>query len=72
MQVALFSLLKHKEHFNSASQLLEEILPERAYVLDLSLVPDFNQLVASLDLNKLAVFCRVLALIVFDSGEVSD
>lgn len=69
--MTLFTLLKYKEHFNAASQLLEEIMPERAHVFDLSLVPDFTELVGRLDLNKLAVFCRVLALVVFDSGEVS-
>lgn len=64
--VFLFTLLSHDYVFENTMNLLEEILAVRRDTFCLSLVPDFFQLVQRLSARRLAHFCRVLALLLFE------
>jgi hypothetical protein len=67
--VFLFRLMRHPATFDEAISLTEEVLAFRAEVFSLVSVPDIEGLVAGLTKRQLAFFCRVLALLVFESDE---
>jgi hypothetical protein len=62
----LFILMKDTHTFETACQLAEEILSVRPSILDLRRIPNFQQLIAGFSPLQLSVFCRVLALLVFE------
>ena len=64
--VFLFTLLSHDFVFENTMNLLEEILAVRMETFCLSLVPDFYKLVGKFSTRRLAHFCRVLALLLFE------
>ncbi len=67
--VFLFSLLTDSSTFDIAVSLLEEILGAKEDTFDLSLVPGFHALVQSMSETHLGIFCRVLAMVVFESDD---
>lgn len=65
----LFTLLSDSKTFDGAIGLLEEILGAREDTYDLSLVPNFNSLVRGMSKSQLGIFCRVLAMVVFEPDD---
>ena len=61
-----FRLLAHDKTCLMACQFLEDLLQARRQVLNLQSVTHLRQLIQSLDDNKLANFCRVLAVTISD------
>ncbi|KAJ1437421.1 hypothetical protein B484DRAFT_416580 [Ochromonadaceae sp. CCMP2298] len=64
--VFFFTLLSHQSVFDNTMNLLEEVLASRDDTFQLSLVPDFHQLVRKFSARQLAHFCRVLSLLLFE------
>ncbi len=62
----LFSLASIPYVFDNAVTLLEELLATQSSTFLLDSVPQIAELLQSLDSRRLAHFCRVLALLVFD------
>eukprot|EP00299_Pterocystis_sp_00344_P000068 c10020_g1_i2.p1 GENE.c10020_g1_i2~~c10020_g1_i2.p1 ORF type:complete len:716 (-),score=154.44 c10020_g1_i2:7-2154(-) len=62
----VFELMKNKLVFEIAVGLQEEIMAYKSDTFDLTTVPQLKEFVLSLSPNRLAVFCRVLALVVFE------
>lgn len=67
--VFLFSLLGEAKTFDAAIGLLEEVLGAKTDTFDLSLVPEFNALVRGMSKGQLGIFCRVLAMVVFEPDD---
>lgn len=68
--VELFPLLRNSLTFDPAVILIEEFLAFRDRGVNLSRVPNFFELTASLSEYQLAKFCRVLALCIFESEDL--
>ncbi|OQS00586.1 hypothetical protein THRCLA_05916, partial [Thraustotheca clavata] len=66
LTIVLFQLMGNGLFFEHAAGLAEEILSTRVDSFDLSLVPNFQDIVQSFSTRQLAFFCRILALIVFE------
>lgn len=64
--VFLFTMLSHNFVFDNTMNLLEEIFAVRKDTFCLSQVPKFFDLVGGLSPRRLAHFCRVLALLLFE------
>jgi hypothetical protein len=64
--VFLFTMLSHENLFENAINLLEEILAIRLETFCLDQIPNFYSLLNSLSTRRLAHFCRVLALVLFE------
>jgi hypothetical protein len=64
--VFLFTMLAHDNLFESAMNLLEEILAIRMETFCLEQIPNFYLLLDQLSTRRLAHFCRVLALVLFE------
>lgn len=64
--VFLFTLLSHEYVFENTMSLLEEVLAVRHETFCLCLVPDLYQLLGGFSTRRLAHFCRVLALLLFE------
>ncbi|CAM9147001.1 unnamed protein product [Phaeothamnion confervicola] len=64
--VFLMTLISHQATFDNAVGLLEELLAASPSTFSLAAVPRLPQLVAALGTRQLAVFCRVLSLVVFE------
>ncbi len=62
----LFRAMASTRVFDSVVGLLEEVLALRAETFDLSTVPNLEELVVTLSTRRLAYFCRVLAMVVFE------
>jgi hypothetical protein len=67
--VFLFSLLADAKTFDAAIGLIEEVLGAKEDTFDLSRVPNFNALVRGMSKGQLGVFCRVLAMVVFEPDD---
>jgi hypothetical protein len=64
--VFLFTMLSHDSLFDCAINLLEEILAIRLESFSLSQIPNLYSLINSFTTRRLAHFCRVLALVLFE------
>lgn len=64
--VFFFTLLHHQSVFDNSMSLLEEILAQREDTFQLSLIPDFYELVQKFSARQLAHFCRLLSLVLFE------
>jgi hypothetical protein len=64
--VFLFTMLSHDFVFENTMNLLEEILAVRADTFSLASVPNLFELINKFSSRRLAHFCRVLALILFE------
>ena len=64
--VFLFTLLSHDFVFENTMSLLEEVLAVRQEAFCLRLVPNLYDLLGSFSTRRLAHFCRVLALLLFE------
>lgn len=65
----LFSLLADARTFDAAIGLLEEVLGAKEETFDLARVPGFNALVRGMSDSQLGIFCRVLAMVVFEPDD---
>jgi hypothetical protein len=63
----LFELCADPETFSTASALLEEVATARRTTLRVASLPRFGELVRGLGTLHLAVFCRVMALLVYEN-----
>lgn len=64
--VFFFSLLAHRTIFDTAVSIIEELFAIQPCVFQLSEVPRLHDLLRNLSCRQLAVFCRVLALLVYE------
>eukprot|EP01112_Ceratiomyxa_fruticulosa_P018786 TRINITY_DN6059_c0_g1_i1.p1 TRINITY_DN6059_c0_g1~~TRINITY_DN6059_c0_g1_i1.p1 ORF type:complete len:940 (+),score=211.94 TRINITY_DN6059_c0_g1_i1:135-2954(+) len=64
--IFLFGLLSNHHLFDPTVSLLEEILPTRSSPFDLGSVPQFYNLLNGFSKTELGLFCRVVAMLVFD------
>lgn len=64
--IFLFTMLSHDNLFENAMNLLEEILAIRMESFCLEQIPNFYSLLDQLSTRRLAHFCRVLALVLFE------
>jgi hypothetical protein len=67
--VFLFTMLHHQSVFENSMNLLEEILASRNETFSLAEVPRLYPLVQQFSTRQVAHFCRVLALILFESED---
>mmetsp|Transcript_16058 Transcript_16058/g.27665 ORF Transcript_16058/g.27665 Transcript_16058/m.27665 type:complete len:1053 (-) Transcript_16058:281-3439(-) len=67
---SLFSLMRVKMLFDGAANLCEEILCARDITFDLEKVHDFSGLVAGFSAEHIAVFARVLSVILHDREDL--
>lgn len=70
--VHLFQLMREQKMFEEAVGLCEEVLAFRGEVFSLSNIPDIEGLIKSLSKRQLALFCGVLALVVFEAEDRSS
>lgn len=67
--VFLFSLLAHTGTFYAAIGLIEEILAAKDETFNLASVPNFGSLVRGLSKGQLALFCRILSMVIFEPDD---
>ena len=64
--IFLFTLLSYRSVFENSVSLLEEILAVRTETFNLADVPNLYELISNFNSRKLAHFCRVLSLVLFE------
>jgi len=67
--VQLFTLMKNRSIFEDVITLTEDIIACSREIFNLALVPDFEGLLNSYSKRQLACFCRILALVVFETED---
>eukprot|EP00960_Hanusia_phi_P052164 761291-Hanusia_phi.AAC.4 len=66
--VHLFTLMRTRNVFENVVTLTEDILACSKEIFNLALIPDFEDLLNSFSKRQLASFCRILALVVFETS----
>eukprot|EP00968_Pinguiococcus_pyrenoidosus_P023589 scaffold3887_cov214-Pinguiococcus_pyrenoidosus.AAC.3 len=66
LMLFFFSLMGRKALFDSAASIIEELLAVNPCLFRLDDVPRLDDIISSFSCRQLAIFCRVLALLIYD------
>jgi hypothetical protein len=67
--ILLFSLLGDRRTFDAAINLIEEILCVKEETFNLTSIPNFTRLMRSLSKSQLGIFCRAIAMVIFEPDD---